>query len=207
MSTQKDNENEDEVNNTDASTKIITQITIDCLLNREQYSKYLNANMTKTLESSKRERRFYKRRILQMTRDMLNSDEINTPNDMLIAFDHFARTCISYFKMVDRTDILQTDYPPNEEVVVGVNEAELMPFKDSVECLMRSVKINTLTMDKFVKRTSTVPEVAPVIPQVKDINLKSPELRNKGIRKKKNMDTQYEEKNNEELSEKNTASA
>jgi hypothetical protein len=180
----------------DASTRIITQITLDCLLNKEQYSKYLNATMSKTMESSKRDRKFYKRRILQMTKDLLLSEEIDTPSDMLFAFDQFARSCISYFKMIDKTDILQTDYPPLDEPLI--NAGELTPFKDSAESLMRSVKINAITMDKFVKRISTAPVKAPVIPQMRDINLKDPELRNKGIRKKKNVDTLYAEKNNEE---------
>ena len=180
----------------DASTRIITQITLDCLLNKEQYSKYLNATMSKTMESSKRDRKFYKRRILQMTKDLLLSEEIDTPSDMLFAFDQFARSCISYFKMIDKTDILQTDYPPLDEPLITAGE--LTPFKDSAESLMRSVKINAITMDKFVKRISTAPVKAPVIPQMRDINLKDPELRNKGIRKKKNVDTLYAEKNNEE---------
>lgn len=179
-----------------ASTHIITQITIDCLLNRDQYSKYLNANMSKTLESSRKDRKFYKRRILQMTRDLLLSDEIDTPSDMLVAFDHFSRACISYFKMVDRTDILQTDYPPIDEPIIST---ELLPFKDSAESLMRSVKINTITMDKFVKRTSTASvSTAPIIPQMRDINLKDPELRNKGIRKKKNVGSLYATENSAE---------
>ena len=179
--------------------RIITQITLDCLLNKEQYMKYLNASAFKGLESSKRDRKFYKRRILQMARDLLLSDEINAPNDMLFAFDHFARICISYFKMLDKTDILQTDYPPivNEQIV-----SELPPFKDSAESLMRSIKINAITMDKFVKRTSTAPVKAPVIPQVRDVNLKDPELRNKGIRKKKSMDSLYVEENSKESQEK-----
>ena len=179
--------------------RIITQITLDCLLNKEQYMKYLNASTFKALESSKRDRKFYKRRILQMARDLLLSDEINAPNDMLFAFDHFARICISYFKMIDKTDILQTDYPPivNEQIV-----SELPPFKDSAESLMRSIKINAITMDKFVKRTSTATTIKPVIPQMKDINLKDPELRNKGIRKKKSMESLYVEENIKESQEK-----
>ena len=63
---------------------------------------------------------------------------------------------------------------------------------------MRSVKINAITMDKFVKRISTAPVKAPVMPQMRDVNLKDPELRNKGIRKKKNVDSLYAEENNEE---------
>ena len=194
---------EDDEDN-DASTRIITQITLDCLLNREQYSKFLSSTLCKTRESSKRDRKFYKRRILQLTKDMLLSDEIDVRTDMINAFDHYARTCISYFKMIDKTDILQTDYPPATESVIKV----VAPFEDSCMSLMRSVKINPITMDNFVKRTSTVKEKPDIVPMLRDVNLKSPELRNKGIRKKKNVCPVYadaeqngEKKNEEEEKE------
>ena len=194
---------EDDEDN-DASTRIITQITLDCLLNKEQYSKFLSSTLCKTRESSKRDRKFYKRRILQLTKDMLLSDEIDVRTDMINAFDHYARTCISYFKMIDKTDILQTDYPPATESVIKV----VAPFEDSCMSLMRSVKINPITMDNFVKRTSTVKEKPDIVPMLRDVNLKSPELRNKGIRKKKNVCPVYadaeqngEKKNDEEEKE------
>lgn len=190
---------------TEASTRIITQITIDCLLNKDQYSKYLKATLQKTAESSKKDRKFYKRRILQMTKDMLLSDDIDTNSDMMFAFDNFARTCISYFKMVDKTDLLQTDYPNmliESDIIVG--DVPEMTFEESTKSLMRSVKINTTTMDKFVKRTQMVPENPPIVPLKRTVNLKDPELRNKGIRKKKNVETLYENSATEETISENT---
>jgi len=183
----------------EASTRIITQITIDCLLNKDQYSKYLRATLQKTAESSKKDRKFYKRRILQMTKDMLLSDDIDTNSDMMFAFDNFARTCISYFKMVDKTDLLQIDYPNmliESELIVG--DVPEMTFEESTKTLMRSVKINATTMDKFVKRTQTVPQNPPIVPLKRTVNLKDPELRNKGIRKKKSIETLYENSATEE---------
>ena len=184
---------------TEASTRIITQITIDCLLNKDQYSKYLKATLQKTAESIKKDRKFYKRRILQMTKDMLLSDDIDTNGDMMFAFDNFSRTCISYFKMVDKTDLLQIDYPNMliESDIVGEDVPE-MTFEESTKTLMRSIKINTTTMDKFVKRTQTVPENPPIVPLKRTVNLKDPELRNKGIRKKKSIETLYENSATEE---------
>ena len=189
----------------EASTRIITQITIDCLLNKDQYSKYLRATLQKTAESSKKDRKFYKRRILQMTKDMLLSDDIDTNGDMMFAFDNFARTCISYFKMVDKTDLLQIDYPNMliESDIVGEDVPE-MTFEESTKTLMRSIKINTITMDKFVKRTQTVPQNPPIVPLQRTVNLKDPELRNKGIRKKKSIETLYENSATEETNPENT---
>jgi hypothetical protein len=203
--TEEEAEAEGEEHGNNNSTRIITQITLDCLLNKEQYSKYLSSTLCKTRESSKRDRKFYKRRILQLTKDMLLSDEIDVRSDMIIAFDHYARTCISYFKMIDKTDILQTDYPPpTTESGIKV----VAPFEDSCMSLMRSIKITPITMDNFVKRTSTVKEKPDIVTMIRDVNLKNPELRNKGIRKKKNVCPVYadaeqngEKKNEEEEKE------
>ena len=184
---------EEDDNNTTAN-RIINQITLDCLLNKEQYSKYLNSTMNKTLHSNKRDRKFYKKRILQLTKDLLSS-ETDATMDITYAFDHFTRTCISYFKMMDKTDILQTDYSefnitPNTAIAP---EDTTLTFEDTSMSFMRTVKVNNITMDKFVKRTSTAPPKTQIVPIQREVNLKDPELRNKGIRKKKNVETVYEE--------------
>ena len=183
----------------DSATRIVNQITLDCLLNKEQYAKYLNSSVKKTMESNKRDRKFYKKRIIQMTKDMLASDDIEIPitSDILFAFDNFTRTCISYFKMMDKTDILQTDYPPvittTTNLLDDLSPDNRLLLEESNKSIMRSVKLSPITMDKFVKRISTASnENPPFIPLKREVNLKDPELRNKGIRKKKNVDTLYD---------------
>ena len=194
----------------DSATRIVNQITLDCLLNKEQYAKYLNSSVKKTMESNKRDRKFYKKRIIQITKDMLASDEIAIPitSDILFAFDNFTRTCISYFKMMDKTDILQTDYPPTTTETTSILEEDDCPdnallLEESNKSIMKSIKINPITMDKFVKRISTAPSSAnpPFIPLKREVNLKDPELRNKGIRKKKNVDTLYDANLQEDTSQ------
>jgi hypothetical protein len=121
--------------------------------------------------------------------------------DIMYAFDNFTRTCISYFKMMDKTDILQTDY---SEFNVITNTVAMPPedtpltFEDTSMTFMRTVKVDNITMDKFVKRTSTAPPKTQIVPLQREVNLKDPELRNKGIRKKKNVETVYEESPKEE---------
>jgi len=181
---------EEEDEDTTAS-RIINQITLDCLLNKEQYSKYLNSTMNKTLNSNKRDRKFYKKRILQLTKDLLSSETgEDATMDIMYAFDNFTRTCISYFKMMDKTDILQTDY--TDFITKEPPEVTTLTFEDTSMSFMRTVKVDNITMDKFVKRTSTAPPKTQIVPLQREVNLKDPELRNKGIRKKKNVETVYE---------------
>jgi hypothetical protein len=193
----------------DSATRIVNQITLDCLLNKEQYAKYLNSSVKKTMESNKRDRKFYKKRIMQITKDMLASDDIEIPitSDMLFAFDNFTRTCISYFKMMDKTDILQTDYPPPITTTTTNLLDDLSPdnsllLEESNKSIMRTVKLSPITMDKFVKRISMASnENPPFIPLKREVNLKDPELRNKGIRKKKNVNTLYDANSQEDTSQ------
>ena len=189
----------DEEDEDTTATRIINQITLDCLLNKEQYSKYLNSNMNKTLHSNKKDRKFYKKRILQLTKDLLSS-ETDATMDIMYAFDNFTRTCISYFKMMDKTDILQTDYSDFIVPDMGTINPEdtTLTFEDTSMSFMRTVKVDNITMDKFVKRTSTAPPKTQIVPLQREVNLKDPELRNKGIRKKKNVETVYEESTKEE---------
>jgi hypothetical protein len=46
-------------------------------------------------------------------------------------------------------------------------------------------------LDKFIKRT--VKKETVVLPQQKEVDLKNPELKLKGVKKKKNITNKYEE--------------
>jgi hypothetical protein len=194
-----------------AATRIINQITLDCLLNKEQYTKYFNNTMQRTSESNKRDRKFYKRRILQITKDMLadTGTQCVIPSDMLFAFDKFTKKCISYFKMIDKTDILQTDYVLDEQPITKTDELDEPPMfslEETAQLLRRTVMVEKITMDKFVKRTQTVSANPQIIPLKREINLKNPDLRNKGIRKKKNVELIYDDKNETKEEKDTTAS-
>jgi len=60
--------------------------------------------------------------------------------------------------------------------------------------MMRTIKITEPNaLEKLVKRTTTKLQKKPIMPLQKDINLKDPNLKNKGICKKNNIDNNYEE--------------
>ena len=62
--------------------------------------------------------------------------------------------------------------------------------------MMRSIKIQEPnSLEKLVKRTQTKHVKQMILPREKEINLKDPILKNKGIREKKNITNKYEEKN------------
>jgi hypothetical protein len=174
----------------------ITEITLECLMNKQQYAKHLQSSFSTKKDSIKKDKRFYKKRIYDLTRKLLNNEkpEMLYP-DVGSAFDSYARVCIEYFKVIDKSDILQEDY-------LGMNDGtlhniQLDPSYNPEEAnmlMMRSIKINEPNaLEKLVKKTSTKLIKKQIIPMQKDINLKDPTFKNKGICKKNNITNKYEE--------------
>ena len=71
---------------------------------------------------------------------------------------------------------------------------------DADKLLMRSIKMNVPTLDKYVTRTSTKKKDEIILPKQKNINLNEPELKNKGL-KKNNITNIYEDKKTKKTDE------
>ena len=92
------------------SVAFVNQVTLDCLLNKHQYEKYISKKISKDVD--KKEKRFYRKRILNLTKDLLSS-EVEVTNllpDVKYAFDNYIRACIHSFKVLDSNDIIQSEY-------------------------------------------------------------------------------------------------
>ena len=185
----------------------INQISLDCLINKTQYSKYVNNITNKSI--NKKDRHFYRRRILNLTKQILYKEE-NTdiiPLDITYMLDNYIKTCINYFKITDRSDIIQEDYKEYENSVKNelvneseatieneiINQTEFMKDENN-KLLMRSINISKPTLDNFIKIKMTKLPEELIIPQQKEINLKDPVLKNKGISKNKNNTIIYDDK-------------
>lgn len=176
----------DDTNEINETNKIIQDITMEYLLNGS-----LNKVDHPFHPTSYRDKKFYRKRIIQLTKDLL-SDEIDCVfyhDDIYRAFDKFIHTSIDYFKTIDRSDILQEDYKDLEENLNHLDDF-LEPSDISIENankgMMRQIYIKNSTLDGLVKRTILKKE-EPILPKKKKINLKDPELKNKGIGKKNNL--------------------
>jgi hypothetical protein len=187
----------------DDSESIINQITLDCLLNKTQYEKYLQRNLTKSI--NKNDKKFYRKRICNLTKELFKEENTISSPDINYVFDNYLRLCINYFKVLDRSDIIQEEYKEfiNESVEACSNNEELSL---SNTLLMRSIKVNP-GLDNFVTVKMIKKPEEMIIPQQRDINLRDPKLRRKGIveKEKKNITIKYddqEEKKNELKTEK-----
>lgn len=180
------------------SEAFLNQITLDCLLNKEMYNKHLRNKKLK--QTNKEERKFYRKRTYNLFKEIINGKPPkNLAPDIKYAYDTFVNAAIMYFKTIDCSDIIQSEYNGCDFALEGCSDAtwdasaNIPSNKEADVLLMRSIKINPPTLDKFVKRTSIRPAEKMILPQQREINLNAPELKNKGV--KNNNTIIYEEKN------------
>ena len=89
---------------------------------------------------------------------------------------------------------LQEDYSTLTQETAEMSIEDIKTQAEIDQQFMRSIHVKeATTLDKFVKRSTTAPKEDPILPKQKDINLRDPALKNKGIRKKKNITNKYEE--------------
>ena len=192
----------------------VDNVTLDLMVNQPQYERYLRAREADLNGKYDRAKRFYKKRIMEMTRDLLKGE---TLSDIFVlqAFDAYAKSCITYFRNKDKNDTLQEEYiaecnavgylPPIVETQTESIKSHTendedgddsggnrVPMADSskrkLEILLSfdKHKQHTPTLDTYVIKTSTSsPVAAPIIPKKKEINLDDPKFKTKDIKPKK----------------------
>ena len=181
----------------------VDEVTLECLMNKEQYGKHVRKMPAIPTKVNNSDRKFYKKRIYDLTKQLLNNEPIteNIFPDVTKGFQNYIKACVDYFKTLDKTDILQEDYQSIEDSLNRdrnneINVDYVSSTQEANQMMMRSIKIQEPnSLEKLVKRTQTKHVKQMILPREKDINLKDPILKNKGIREKKNITNKYEEKN------------
>ena len=200
------------------SMEYVNQVTLECLMNKDTYKKYVATKKKSVV--NKKDQKFYRRRILSLTKELLYPEEAaekttttkTTPTmtqdpNIVGLFQIYSKACIEYFKTLDKNDIIQEDYSTLTPETTEMSAEDIKTQAEIDQLFMRSIHVKEpTTLDKFVKRSTTAPKEDPILPKQKDINLRDPALKNKGIRKKKNITNKYEEesktKNTEEQANK-----
>ncbi len=170
------------------SQSLVNQITIDCLLNRETMGKHVMKQREKQI--NKEELNFYRKRIYNLFKEIIsNKPPSDMPPDVKYAYDTFIKASIHYFKVADNNDLLQEEYkdvefPLHEYSEPDINLAESLASNDEAnKLLMRSVKMDVPTLDKYVKRTSVKKKETIILPKSREVDIMNPELKNKGLKK------------------------
>jgi hypothetical protein len=175
------------------SQSLINQITLDCLLNREMMGKHIMKQREKQI--NKEDFVFYRKRIFNLFKEIISN---NSPDDLSpdvkYAYDNFIKSAIDYFKVVDNNDLLQEEYKDVEFPlhICSINDTDISSnFVEADKLLMRSIKIEPPTLDKYVKRSSHKKQPSIVLPKSREVDIMKPELKDKGL--KKNITNIYED--------------
>lgn len=183
------------------SEAFINQVTLDCLLNKEMFNNHVRIQKSKQL--NKEDMKFYRKRIFNLFKEIISGD---SPKDLLpdvkYTYDNFTNSAIHYFKTIDNNDIIQSEYNDITNKLPNCNDdcydlslnMQLTTNKEADKLLMRSVKADIPTLDKYVTRTIVKKKEEVIMPKQKEIDLKDPILKSKGI-KKKNIHNLYEDSN------------
>ena len=178
-------------------------------INRE----YLTNNMDNVIRNKcvivkKKDKKFYRKRILALTKNLLSNDETDVPSEIERYFKEYIGSCIDYFKTVDNNDLRQDEYRYMDEDKDEdkLTNGEYLEVDDSMlntdncdtssnnidSLLIRKINVSN-TLDNFVIRNSSKKKV--IIPKKKNVNLRDPSLKTKGTEKmgeKNNIDNIYE---------------
>ena len=210
------------------SQAFVDQVTLDCLLNKSLFNNQVKNRKAQSV--NKEDKKFYKKRIYNLFKEILitKSEPENLFPDVKYAYDNFINASINYFKTIDNNDLLQEEYKTLDETALeNINAipelGDDIAVEEADKLMMRSIKIKTPSLDKYVKRKTTKPQEKLILPKQKEVNLMDPELKVKGLNsnnssnsssnnniniKKKNITNKYDElintkKENKETIDKN----
>ena len=197
-------------------------LTMDTMMNMEAYTKYLKRKqLTSGIkdQSDANERKFYRRRILDLTKEMFRggshrAESGSNSTSVESAFETYVRACIMHFKFIDLADVLQTEYagmvsaPTNTATPVddisdfnklcfNPNTTKLVkikaPTSNALEMLfIPAASSSAIDKDKD-KAADHNDNSASFAPKTRDVNLMDEQFKMKGIKPRSKRSTQKSE--------------
>tara|TARA_B100001287_G_C22627556_1_gene503348 strand:- start:473 stop:964 length:492 start_codon:yes stop_codon:yes gene_type:complete len=126
--------------------------------------------------------KFYRKRILQQTKNYLREGRLENSIDR--AFDNYADKLIEYFKFIDKKEMIQKEYEFMKHGKKENNVKDIDLLEENKK-MMKEVEPPVKTIKDFVNVVAEKPKKKRVIPKLKEFNLKKDELRIKGLKKEK----------------------
>ena len=177
----------------DNSTNIID---LEYLVNPCYTVKIPEKKIDKIYTVNQGELEFYKRRIFQLTRELLLGKRMNAKiND---SFHNFARVCIEHFKFVDKKDLIQKDYI---HLPIRKNKKGSYFNLDNTDKNLLQKKPIQQDIAKLLRIKQRKKSI--FMPKQRNIDLRNEKLKTKGV-PKNNLTNNYEDKKKKKKKEKNT---
>ena len=197
----------------DISLNSVDDATIEFMVNVAQYEKYLRRNNIDYDTGFKRDLRFYRKRIISITKDLFK-DELK---DVTLngAFNMYMKACISHLKFEDQSETIQKCYvcmgiaTVAQQHCICSNALNIFELNKANELCFKPKEVKKLTLDTYVIKKSSSQKKEPVVfPQQFKFNPKDPSFKHKGLKKQKKKEKEKEkEKLNSALAATETTEA
>jgi hypothetical protein len=196
---------------------MLDDMTLAYMVNTSQYEKYLKKNHIDYDSAFKRDIRFYRKRIVSLTKDLFKEQFENDKNQNVLvgAFNIYMRACISYLKFSDQSDTIQKCYvclgmtdtngdkqnKMNETinnqtscVCKNKNENDLFELHKANELCFKPKEVKKITLDNYVIRKNVKKSEPIVYPRQFTFNPRDPAFKYKGLKSKPHSRSQSTEK-------------
>ena len=138
-----------------------------------------NKTLIKT-KINENEIEFYKKRIFQITKDLLRKKNVNTLIDE--SFRNFVNVCINYFKFQDKMDFYQNEYKDLVEVKKDVSNNFNLANTDNL--VTKRIILEQKTVKELFNMKSNKKKSRMKIPKQKKIDINGTKFRTKGVKEK-----------------------
>ena len=190
-----------------SSMSACDKLTMDTMINMGVYSKYMARKETDTkIRSSetKYERRFYKKRILELTKQLIKNPTHTNDSSVITACNAYINACIVHFKFVDLSDTLQMEHATaysvaepssiaeHHDAVNIVNQIDTAFLSESDD--VRNIKKISIPEKNVLEQLFISPEFklqsksendTKHIPRIVEVDFKDRHFKTKGIKKSK----------------------
>ena len=161
---------------------------LEYLINPIFYEKIILNKKEDDDKNLKNEIKFYKKRIIQLTKDL--SKGVIIQDSLSKVFLEYSKCCITYLKDLDKKDILQSEYEnlninKDLDIELKINNSEDELNNKLINPNYINNK-NDIAKLLNIKKLENNLEDSLIIPQQKNLDLKDESLKNKGIKNKKN---------------------
>jgi hypothetical protein len=185
------------------SLNSVDDATLEYMVNVTQYEKYLRKNNIDYDTGFKRDLKFYRKRIILITKDLFKNELKDVDVTLNGVFNMYMKACISHLKFEDQSETIQKCYvcmgimageqiaqeQQQQQCVCNTKLDKLNAFElnKANELCFKPKEVKKLTLDTYVIKKSSSQKKEPVVfPQQFKFNPKDPSFKYKGLKKQKN---------------------
>ena len=163
------------------------------LINPQYQHQIKSHNKPTNTSLTKEELVFYRKRIIQTTRDLLDNIDASCNQVIKEPFSDYVNSCISCYKIVDTRDIIQSEYnqlnlDSADKIALDASNNEIGNSDTTIAGMSQMLfkQINNVNTIEDCMGVTKIRQVThkEVFPKKKKVNLRDPSLKIKGVKKK-----------------------